>query len=136
MDRECDLLCEHDDRGGAIEVGSDRHRHGASAREGAAIVDAIWHVGGLNGTPIIVLSGCEADRLPSQTTRDANVVLVKPVLPGALLSQIRRLLAKGHELQQTLRQAGVIARVPPGNSYTGLSFSRQVRSASGRGGPR
>lgn len=67
--------------------------------KGAAIVDAIRHHAVLNGTPIIVLSGCDLDSLPTRTVHDANLVLVKPVLPDALLSRIRELLARGRELQ-------------------------------------
>jgi DNA-binding NtrC family response regulator len=73
---------------------------GAGAgQKGAAIVDAIRHDALLNETPIIVLTGSDPDSLPGRTVQDASIVLVKPVVPDALLSQIRLLLAKGRELR-------------------------------------
>ena len=72
---------------------------GSGGQKGGTIVEAIRDDAMLAETPIIVLSGRDVDALPGRIVHGADLVLVKPVLPDALLAQIRALLAKARDLK-------------------------------------
>jgi len=72
---------------------------GSGGQKGGTIVEAIRDDAVLAETPIIVLSGRDVDALPGRIVHGGDLVLVKPVLPDALLAQIRALLAKARDLK-------------------------------------
>ncbi len=69
--------------------------------------------------PIVVLTGREADQIPAQMRHEADLVLVKPVLPDVLATRVGELLARAklarirsqhlwHKSQRLTERAGAI----------------------------
>jgi CheY-like chemotaxis protein len=54
------------------------------------------------GIPLIVLTGDSVQDLPPDTRSEANLCLVKPVLPDALLTSVRELIAQSQALRKRL----------------------------------
>jgi two-component system phosphate regulon response regulator PhoB len=67
--------------------------------EGVAIVHALKEDPVTAAIPLIVLTGRGEEEVPAQTAREADLILIKPVLPDALLSRVRELIARSHELR-------------------------------------
>jgi len=57
------------------------------------------------GIPIIVLTGRGLEQVPAVTRSQADLCLVKPVLPDALLMDVQRLIALSHTLRDRCARA-------------------------------
>ena len=60
---------------------------------GSAFVHALKSHAGTQPIPVIVLSGRSIDQVSAATLAEADLCLVKPVLPDALLANVQRLIA-------------------------------------------
>jgi DNA-binding response OmpR family regulator len=78
----------------------------AGHADGGVIVLTLKNNEGTRNIPIIVLSGRDREALPRNVLATADLCLVKPVLPDALLEQVEILLEKSREL----RSRGTAAR--------------------------
>jgi DNA-binding response OmpR family regulator len=72
-------------------------RFGAGFAPGADLVRALRTSDLHHDTRVIVLSGLEVAQLPSGTEEAADLCLVKPVRPDALLAQVERLAFRVNE---------------------------------------
>jgi DNA-binding response OmpR family regulator len=54
--------------------------------------------------PVIVLSGQALPQIPAQTVTEADLCLVKPVLPDSLLGRLRELIARAHAVRVNCEQ--------------------------------
>ena len=69
-------------------------------QRGAAFVQALKHDADREPVPVIVLTGQPSDHVSPGISRDADLLLVKPVLPETLLTGVRQVIAVAHELRQ------------------------------------
>ena len=74
-------------------------------QSGAAFVHTLREQAATHDTPLIVLSGQATEQLPAQMRSEADLLLVKPVLPDTLLEDVRMLLERSRELRQRSQQA-------------------------------
>lgn len=68
-----------------------------SRADGVDLVHALRETPATSALPIVVLS--DREQLPAGIAQEADLVLVKPVMPDVLLSHARRLIAKSAELR-------------------------------------
>jgi CheY-like chemotaxis protein len=66
---------------------------------GADLVHAIKGDPHTAHIPVLVLSGTPIEELPAETQRDADAVLLKPVLPDTLLERARSLIERSETLR-------------------------------------
>jgi CheY-like chemotaxis protein len=66
---------------------------------GADLVHAIKHDGQTAHIPVMVLSGTAIEDLPVETQREADLVLLKPVMPDELLNRGQALMEGGGTLR-------------------------------------
>jgi len=64
--------------------------------EGLAFIHALKTRAETQHIPLILLSGRSADQLPAAARAEADLCLVKPVLPDDLLADVQRLLGLGN----------------------------------------
>jgi CheY-like chemotaxis protein len=74
---------------------------------GIELVHALKSTEATRAIPLILLSGRSVDDLPAQTRQEADVCLLKPVLPDALLGTVRRLIGASQELRRRSERARV-----------------------------
>jgi len=67
---------------------------------GIELIHALKSTENTKGIPVIVLSGSPAAQLPEPTRAEADLCLLKPVLPDNLLRDVRRLIAGSHQLRE------------------------------------
>jgi CheY-like chemotaxis protein len=73
---------------------------------GVELVHALKSAESTKGIPIVVLSGSPATELPAPTRAEADLCLIKPVLPDNLLQNVRRLIVDSHQLRERSDRAG------------------------------
>jgi len=71
----------------------------AGEQTGVELVRAIKHDVQTAHIPVMVLSGTPVEDLPAETQREADLVLLKPVMPDILLTRGRELIAAGATLR-------------------------------------
>lgn len=79
--------------------------------EGVPFVGAIKNRPETRDVPVIVLTGQSAQQVPADVLRWADLCLVKPVLPDALLMDVQRLIALSHTLRDRCQRAREIKRI-------------------------
>jgi CheY-like chemotaxis protein len=73
--------------------------------EGARFVEAIKAHAETRDVPLIVLTGETSKHFPAAVLKAADLCLVKPVLPDALLMDVQRLIALSHTLRDRCQRA-------------------------------
>jgi CheY-like chemotaxis protein len=66
---------------------------------GVDLIHAIKHDVQTAHIPVMVLTGTPVDDLPTQTQRDADLVLLKPVMPDVLLTRGQQLMSASASLR-------------------------------------
>jgi two-component system, chemotaxis family, chemotaxis protein CheY len=77
----------------------------AGQPDGVQLVEALKGGADTQNVPVIVLSGQSAEHVPAEVLRRADLCLVKPVLPDALLMDVQRLIALSHTLRDRCQRA-------------------------------
>lgn len=77
----------------------------AGSADGAPLVEAIKGRPETRDVPVIVLTGQSSENVPAAVRASADLCLVKPVLPDALLMDAQRLIALSHTLRDRCRRA-------------------------------
>jgi CheY-like chemotaxis protein/endogenous inhibitor of DNA gyrase (YacG/DUF329 family) len=78
---------------------------GFAGEDGAPLVEAIKGRPETQDVPVIVLTGQSSEHVPASVLASADLCLVKPVLPDALLMDVQRLIALSHTLRDRCRRA-------------------------------
>lgn len=77
----------------------------AGSTDGAPLVAAIKGRPETRNVPVIVLTGQSSEHVPAAVLASADLCLVKPVLPDALLMDVQRLIALSHTLRDRCQRA-------------------------------